>query len=211
MMVLFANIIADVPPSMALGLEPIEKGIMLRQPRRPDAAILSISTSVIITVQGFILAAVTLAVYFYTYFALGADQDMVLNNEAQTVSFIALTILQLNQGFLSRSIEASVFKTGILENRWLIGAWFLSTGLLLIGTMIRPIATFLECTPPQFGWEWLVIAIGCIVHVLCTEILKFVARKVSARRELRQNLITENARVVENYIEKQNRVKESKK
>ncbi|KAL9537762.1 hypothetical protein MBANPS3_011488 [Mucor bainieri] len=36
MMILYANIIADIPPAMALGVEPAEVGLMKRKPRSPN-------------------------------------------------------------------------------------------------------------------------------------------------------------------------------
>ncbi|PVU91065.1 hypothetical protein BB561_004582 [Smittium simulii] len=40
-MVLWANIIADVPPAMSVGLEPQEKNILKRSPRSPSAGVLN--------------------------------------------------------------------------------------------------------------------------------------------------------------------------
>jgi len=54
---------------------------------------------------------------------------------AQTVAFAGLITLQLIQAFHSRSVYSSVFKTGILENKWLVGANLLSFVLMLIGIL----------------------------------------------------------------------------
>ena len=37
MNILWANIIADIPPSMSLGVEPAEDGVMARMPRDPSS------------------------------------------------------------------------------------------------------------------------------------------------------------------------------
>ncbi|KAG2232000.1 hypothetical protein INT48_004810 [Thamnidium elegans] len=41
MMILYANIIADIPPAIALGMEPKEVGLMKRHPRNPKQDVLS--------------------------------------------------------------------------------------------------------------------------------------------------------------------------
>ncbi|KAG1188008.1 hypothetical protein G6F35_014341 [Rhizopus arrhizus] len=41
MMILWANIIADIPPAMALGVEPNEKDLMSRPPRNPKMGVLT--------------------------------------------------------------------------------------------------------------------------------------------------------------------------
>lgn len=180
MMILFANIIADVPPSMALGLEPREKDVMLRSPRDVNSGVLTLDSVLIIVVQGLVLAALSLGVYFWGIEVLSLDVA-----ESKTLCFVTLTLLQLNQGFLSRSVHSSVFHTGITENRWMIGAWLLSTGLLLVGCMIEPIARAIDCRPLMRYEEWVAILIACVVHVICSEMLKLTSRVIARRQKLK--------------------------
>ncbi|KAI7899084.1 uncharacterized protein BX663DRAFT_518935 [Cokeromyces recurvatus] len=63
MMILYANIIADIPPAMALGVEPKEVGLMKRQPRDPNQPILTKITWVMIITQSILIAILTLAIY----------------------------------------------------------------------------------------------------------------------------------------------------
>ncbi|OAD01022.1 hypothetical protein MUCCIDRAFT_42770 [Mucor lusitanicus CBS 277.49] len=63
MMILYANIIADIPPAMALGVEPAEVGLMKRKPRNPNQGVLTRVTWLIIFVQSMLIAVLTVAVY----------------------------------------------------------------------------------------------------------------------------------------------------
>lgn len=63
MMILYANIIADIPPAMALGVEPAEVGLMKRKPRNPNQGVLTRVTWLIIFIQSMLIAVLTVAVY----------------------------------------------------------------------------------------------------------------------------------------------------
>lgn len=47
-MILYANIIADIPPSMSMGIEPAEVDVMERPPRNPNAGVLNWTTGLVI-------------------------------------------------------------------------------------------------------------------------------------------------------------------
>lgn len=139
MMILFANIIADVPPSMSLGMEPAEVDIMVRPPRDPSRGVLTKVAICFIVCQASVMAAVSLGAYFWQ---LAIDGDPLTdlaptpNRHAQTLTFMLLTVMQLYQAFLSRSIETSVFRTGILANRWMVAAFIFSFVFMIMAVFI---------------------------------------------------------------------------
>jgi Ca2+-transporting ATPase len=55
--------LADIPPAMALGVEPAEIGLMKRQPRNPQQGVLTKVTWLIIFMQSMLIALLTIAVY----------------------------------------------------------------------------------------------------------------------------------------------------
>ncbi|KAG0173953.1 P-type ATPase [Apophysomyces sp. BC1015] len=128
MMILWANIIADIPPAMALGVEPKEPGLMKRPPRQTNMGVLNKVTWTVICLQSLYMAASTIAVYVISLRILNYPVQ-----EAQSLAFAAITTQQLIHSFLSRSIQQSVLKTGILRNRWMIGAFVVSFGFMLLG------------------------------------------------------------------------------
>jgi len=81
----------------------------------------------IVICQGLIQALLTLAVYLMSLWMV-IPQLNSCNDENEHIkisrsqAFVVLTVLQLNQAFLSRSVTLSAFKTGITGNKWMIAA-----------------------------------------------------------------------------------------
>lgn len=192
-MILWANIIADVPPAMAIGLEPPEINIMERFPHDPKAGVLNVRTTLVAILQGTIQAAISFVVYMIAKETdlLGvssepynnqAEMDANKYHYAQTVVFATLIVLQLVQAFHSRSVNTSVFKTGITRNRWLVGANILSFVLMLIGIYVPGISDFLENYDIKYQ-AWIAIIIGLIIQLVIVEILKAILRYFDAKAD----------------------------
>lgn len=63
-------ILADIPPSMALGVEPKEIGLMKRNPRQSTQNVITKVTWVIILFQSFLIAGMTITTYLMAIFVL---------------------------------------------------------------------------------------------------------------------------------------------
>lgn len=176
--ILWANIIADVPPSMSLGMEPAEEGLLLQKPRNIRSGVLSIRNWMLILLEGFILSGCTLGVYFWNYYHLGKPivdlTDPVLV-ELRSEAFFMLTGLQLILALFSRSTKASAFTTGIFGNMYLVLAVALSFGLLLLGHYMPGLNTVLELRPIDSA-TWACFGVASFVLFLGTEIIKFALR-----------------------------------
>ncbi|KAJ1733594.1 hypothetical protein LPJ61_001486 [Coemansia biformis] len=213
-MILWANIIADIPPALSLGMDPPELDIMDRPPRNPKRGVLTRGTTLILVIQAFFMAATTFAVFLAAvltpfgrivlpnYNADAPDMYVpsifhqgnpeVNANEnmsphiagARSVAFGVLTVLQLNQAFLSRSIDVSLFKTGLLANKWMVGCVLLSFGLYVLGVYVPGLNDWLELVP--LGWvAWLVIFGAVLMQVVFSELLKLALRTIARRQRLR--------------------------
>ncbi|KAJ2161890.1 hypothetical protein GGF46_001081 [Coemansia sp. RSA 552] len=210
-MILWANIIADIPPALSLGMDPPESNIMARPPRNPRQGVLTRSTTLVLVIQAFFMASVTFAVFLVavlTPFGLTVLQsyddsqpdtyvpsifkngDPEVNADdnqsphiagARSIAFGVLTALQLNQAFLSRSIDASLFHTGLSANKWMVGCVLLSFALYILGVYTPGLNDWLELVP--LGWEaWLVIFGAVVLQVVFSELVKLVLRTISRRR-----------------------------
>ncbi|ORX69017.1 calcium ATPase, partial [Linderina pennispora] len=176
-MILWANIIADVPPALSLGMDPPESNIMRRPPRNPKSGILVWRTTLVLLAQAFFMAAVTFGVFLFaalTPFGVtvlaskdgtspdlytasifhrgnpetNADENMFPHIAgARSVAFGVLTVLQLNQAFLSRSVDRSLLDTGLRSNMWMVGGVLLSFVLYIIGTYVPRLNDWLELVP----------------------------------------------------------------
>ncbi|KAI8322264.1 calcium ATPase, partial [Martensiomyces pterosporus] len=175
-MILWANIIADIPPALSLGLDPPEANIMSRRPRNPKSGVLTRTTTLVLLAQALFMATVTFGVFLVavlTPFGITNMSPHIAG--ARSLAFGVLTVLQLNQAFLSRSVDASVFKTGIRSNMWMVGCVLLSFVFYILGTYVPRLNSWLELVP--LGWPaWLVIAAAVLLQVAFSEVLKATLR-----------------------------------
>jgi Ca2+-transporting ATPase len=68
---LYYTFIADIPPAMALGVEPNENDLMQRSPRNPKAGVITKTTWFIIFINSMLIAMLALASYIISLYVLG--------------------------------------------------------------------------------------------------------------------------------------------
>jgi len=168
--ILWMNLVTDGPPALALGLEPPEGGIMKRKPRSSREGIFSGGVGVDILFQGTCIGLVSFAAYVIT---LSGGSSPVY---AHTVTFMTMAMSQLFHAFNARSLEQSVFTTGIRSNPSLIYAFLLSFALLLMVVLLPPLQGVFETTSISLG-SWETILGLSLVPVLLSEIRKALRRR----------------------------------
>ncbi|KAI8589364.1 hypothetical protein BDZ88DRAFT_151669 [Geranomyces variabilis] len=176
--ILVANIFADVPPALSLGVEPHESDLMARRPRSRDEAVLSIPTALLVMAQGFMLALITFGVYMISR-DHGVDGPTSLDQQ-RSLAFMTLTVMQLAQSFFSRSISQSTFTVGLWGNNWLVGAFVFSFGAIVLATYIPGLNTLLGLT--DIGGPGWGIVFACVAIQFATvEALKAMHRAWTRR------------------------------
>eukprot|EP00474_Spongospora_subterranea_P009968 CRZ10426.1 hypothetical protein [Spongospora subterranea] len=182
--ILWANIIADVPPAMSLGVELYERDIMERKPRPHDEGVVTMITSIVILLQGLLIATCP----FVTYLLARANYLPGFENfqqhavsKQQTLTFLVLTMMQILQCFFSRSVNLSVFRTGITGNRPMIAACLFSFLSLVCSIYIPGLSDWLEFQPMNYV-GWFVVGIALIIQLVVVELLKFGLRWREARQ-----------------------------
>eukprot|EP01113_Clastostelium_recurvatum_P000942 TRINITY_DN10405_c0_g1_i1.p1 TRINITY_DN10405_c0_g1~~TRINITY_DN10405_c0_g1_i1.p1 ORF type:complete len:1085 (-),score=269.31 TRINITY_DN10405_c0_g1_i1:38-3292(-) len=168
--ILFANIIADVPPSLSLGVEPVEKDVMERHPRNPKQAFFRWRHALAVVMQGMSMSVLCLAAFVS---ALHFENYPI--ETARCLGFVMLVMIQLWHAFLSRSFSISVFRTGIIGNKWMIGAFFLSSACLIGGMYIPGLNSTLDLIPLSLI-DWGKIAGAVFVHTIIVETIKIFIR-----------------------------------
>lgn len=86
------------------------------------------------------------------------------------MAFISLSMLELVHSFNIRS-EKSLFKSGILKNKYLIGAFILGT-ILQVGVVIVPQIANIFNVVALNSKQWIYTAIISILPLLIVEIQK---------------------------------------
>lgn len=128
--ILWLNLVTDGPPALALGLEPPQKGIMDRPPRKPQEGLFAGGVGARILWQGIMIGLLSLTAY---WLALRWGRTL---EEAHTMTFVTMALSQIVHSFNVRSIEHSLFTIGFGTNRSLIYAFIISASALLIVVFI---------------------------------------------------------------------------
>jgi P-type Ca2+ transporter type 2C len=131
--ILWVNLVTDGMPALALGMDPVEKDIMSRPPRRPDEPIIGRGQGRLLLVQGFFIGLCTLLAFAFVLFVEKEDIG-----RARTAALFALTCSQLFHALNCRSLDKSLFRLGLFTNRKLLLASGASL-LLQIGIMYLPL------------------------------------------------------------------------
>ncbi len=146
---LWINLVTDSIPAIALGLERPDKDIMNKKPHNAKKGIFSDGLWGKIFVEGTMLGMLTL-------FSFSIGNHFYGLETGRTMAFLSLGLLELVHSFNIKS-EQSLFKTGLFENRYLVGA-FVIGAILQIGVVCIPgIANIFNLVPLTMkAWLWVV-------------------------------------------------------
>ena len=133
---LWINLVTDSLPAIALGLEKEEKEIMERKPRNSKKSIFSEGLWYRIVTEGIMIGSLTL-------FAFSLGNKYYGVEVGRTMAFVSLGLLELVHSFNIKT-EESIFKTGFLENKYLIGSFFAGTLLQIIVVIIPYLANIFK-------------------------------------------------------------------
>jgi P-type Ca2+ transporter type 2C len=137
---LWINLITDGPPALALGIDPKDPDVMLRQPRPRGTGVLTGADWTYITGVGLVMMVGTIAVldaYYpgglFTLFATGTGPNAYDEAHARTMAFTTLMMYQLFDVYNCRSRRRSALN-GFLDNKWLLVAiaFALGTHVLVV-------------------------------------------------------------------------------
>jgi Ca2+-transporting ATPase len=160
---LWTNLITDVSPAIALGLEPAEPDILQRPPFPRAAGLLDRSDWRRVSIDGGLMTAATLAGFLYGLGRYGPGP------QARTIAFMTLTSSQLAYALTARS-ESRITDPRLRSNRLLNGVTALSLALQA-STVLPPLRGLLR-TAPLGPIDWLVVAGAAATPALIRELTK---------------------------------------
>ena len=160
---LWINLVTDSLPAIALGLEPPEKNVMLKKPIDKKKGIFSDGLWGKIVVEGTMIGMLTLLAFTLGNKLYGLDVG-------RTMAFLVLGLSELVHCFNIKSDE-SIFKTGIFENKYLIGAFILGAILQIGVVCITPLADIFKLVPLD-STQWLYVAVISLAPILIMEVQK---------------------------------------
>ena len=162
---LWINLVTDSFPAIAIGLEPPEKEIMSRKPIDSRKGIFTDGLWNKIIIEGIMLGMLTLVAFSIgnKYYSLEVGR---------TMAFLSIGIIELVHSFNIKSDE-SIFKTGLLENKYLIGAFILGVLLQVIVVVVKPLAEIFSLVELN-STQWLFTLIISISPLILVELQKAV-------------------------------------
>ena len=160
---LWINLVTDSLPAIALGLEPPEKDIMNKKPRDSKKSIFADGLWSKIFVEGTMLGMLTLL-----SFSIGNNLYGI--EVGRTMAFVSLGLLELVHSFNIKS-EQSIFKIGLFENKYLVGAFVLGTLLQVFVVLVPSIAQIFKLVPLN-NIQWLYTILISIMPIFVIELQK---------------------------------------
>ncbi|MDM8212277.1 cation-translocating P-type ATPase [Enterococcus hirae] len=185
---LWINLVTDTFPAIALGMEPAEKGLMKRKPRGRKSNLFSGGVMSSIIYQGIVEGAATLFVYWSAIqwpdhtmantANMTANQLLTLQHQdALTMCFATLGLMQLFHAFNVKSVHQSLFKVGPFKNKAFNWAILASFTLLAVVILVPGLNTLFRVSNLDF-YQWGIVLGASFAIIPVVEIVKFVQRKM---------------------------------
>ncbi len=170
---LWLNLVTDSLPALALGMEPVEKGVMKQKPRNPKDSIFAHGFAVSMVFYGVLVGLITLAAYLLGEYVL--SDPSVADGTANTMAFATLVFCELTRAFAVRSEDESIFKIGFFTNPTMNKSFVI--GLVLqLAVLLLPFLRGVFSVTPLTGIEWVAVVILGLMPLVISEIVKAVKR-----------------------------------
>ena len=162
-----------------------EKEIMNRPPNKSNQGIFSDGLWSKIITEGIMIGMLTLVA-----FSIGNKYYSV--EVGRTMAFVSIGILELVHSFNIKS-EQSLFKVGILENKFLIGSFILGVFVQTIVVIVPELANIFKLVPLN-QVQWIITLIISILPIPIMEVQK----KVNEVKFGKTVFINENSKIEQN-------------
>ena len=129
--ILWINLVTDSLPALALAVDPAEKDIMNKKPKK-EKGIFTKGMSLRVVYQGIMIGLITLAAFIIGLATPSATTDSEKIQIGQTMAFCVLALSELVHVFNVRDNKKSIFKGGLFNNSKLIWATIASASLMFV-------------------------------------------------------------------------------
>ena len=175
--ILWINLVTDVFPAIALGLEEAEADIMNHPPRGKGSNFLSNGVLPSIFYQGFFEGGITLFVFWYaTHIANWGDPV------GETMAFATLGLIQLFHAFNVKSVYKSLGTVGAFKNK-LFNYAILVSAVMLLSVMVIPGLTTVFDVAILTAEQWLFVVGAAFSIVPIVEIAKAIMRAMGMDKD----------------------------
>ncbi len=171
--ILWINLVTDSLPALALSVDPAEKDIMTRKPRKSKMGFMTRGMIWRLIYQGIMIGAIPLAAFLMGYH----EQGLVLG---QTMAFATMMFAELVHVRNMHSNTRLSITTNPLRNKPLIYAILFSAALAVAVLLIPPVRTAFRLTEMD-GKHWLIVAGMSLIPLLVVDLFKLL--KINTTRD----------------------------
>ena len=177
---LWLNLVTDSLPALALGVEPVEDGVMEEAPRPAGESLFARGFAFRLAWQGVMVGALTLCAYFLGEYVLA--EPGLRHTTANTMAFATLTLCQLFHAFDVRSEHASLFHIGVFSNSAMNRAFLAGVAMQLAVLCLPPFMNIFSVVA-MTGRQWLAVLALSLAPLVVCEAVKAAARRRAWRGE----------------------------
>ncbi|MGE5578280.1 MAG: cation-translocating P-type ATPase [Syntrophothermus sp.] len=175
--ILWMNLVTDGLPAIALGVDPIDPGVMRRPPRRPSEGVFADHLLAKILIQGVFISLGTVAVFVLV---LGSGRSLEI---ARTVAFTTLVTAQLIFVFRCRSERLSLWQIDLASNPFLLLAVAISFFMQLLVIYLPQLQPAFKTVALGSG-EWSLVVFFAAGSTVLTDLAVYFRRRVLERLAL---------------------------
>ncbi|KAG8873580.1 High affinity Ca2+/Mn2+ P-type ATPase-like protein [Tulasnella sp. 331] len=150
MQILFINILMDGPPSQSLGVDPADRSVMKRPPRKKDAPIINQRLIGRVLFSASMIVLGVLFVYMYEL------SDGSMSKRDQTMTFTAFVFLDLASALQNRGLNC-----GFTQNRMLIMTVSISFAVQLVLIYFPPMQSVFQTESLALNDLVVLLMLGC--------------------------------------------------
>ena len=162
---LFINLVSDSLPAFALGMEKVEKEVMLSPPRNSRAGLFSGKVGVAIIYQSILQTAIVLGVFLIGVFCYSP-------NVASTMVFFTIIFMQLLHSVNCKT-NNSIFEKNLIDNKTFNICFLITLGINLIVACVPFMYTLFNLQFLNLS-QWLIVAIASILIIPTCELMKVI-------------------------------------
>lgn len=166
---LWLNLVTDSLPALALGMEPVEPGVMQQKPRDSRKSIFADGFATNMIFYGVLVGAITLAAYWLGEYVL--SDPNIADGTANTMAFATLVFGELTRAFAVRSETRSIFRIGVFSNSAMNKAFLVSL-VLQLAVLFIPFLQDIFKVQNLTGVEWMIVILLSLIPLIVSEISK---------------------------------------
>ena len=176
LMILWINLVTDSLPALSLGMEEAERDIMKKAPRKSNSSLFAGRTGVDIILQGLIQTGLVMASFCVGCFAIDGGMD-IRHDEAMTMAFVSLALIQLFHSFSMRSQDHSILNRKLFANKYINLSFLIGVALTVFIVVVPGVNEEFGATELD-GMEWGIAIALAFAVIPCVEIYKLIVRLI---------------------------------